>query len=195
VATFTTRNRVRNLLGLASGVTVHDELIDALVEVSDQIIFDEIGLPSADGARVSTYTETLDVSGTGQNEIAVNYVPLISVVALTTGGSGGSLVDSDNYYFTEWGQVRLIPIGGFFPSGRQTVQITYTAGFSRVPNDLRHAATLVAVHMFNEGPHVGFQAERLATYNYKIANLGQGLYMPRIAQRILGKYKRLFARP
>lgn len=195
MAVFTSALRVRNLLGLASGVTVYDELLETLVDVADSIIFDEINLPSSNGGRVSTYSESFDIHISGQKDLAVNYVPLVSVVAMTFGGSNGSLVGPADYYITDYGQVRLIPSGAYYPSGRQVVDITYTAGFSPIPNDLRHAATLIAVHHFNEGPHLGFQTEKLGTYNYKLANLGQGIGMPSIINRILAKYKRIFARP
>ena len=195
MAVFTSALRVRSLLGLASGVTVYDALLETLVDVADTIIFDEIQLPQSGGAALNTYSEFLDVGVVGQRDLAVNYTPLVSVVAMTFGGTSGSLIAADEYYVTEWGQVRLIPDGASYPAGRQTVNITYTAGFSRIPDDLRHAATLIAVHHFNEGPHIGFQTEKLGTYNYKLANLGLGMGMPSIVNRILAKYKRVFARP
>jgi hypothetical protein len=195
VPTFTTRQRVRSLLGLASGVTVHDELIDVLVDVADQMVFDEIDLPAVSGGRVTAFDEYIDIDHAGVNEFAITNMPLVSVVAITTGGTGGSLLDSTNYYSTAWGQVRLTNDDSYFPVGRRKVWITYKAGFVNVPPDLAHAATIIAVHHFNEGPHVGFQSERLSTYNYKLANLGNGMTMPLIAQRILYKYRRAFARP
>lgn len=193
--TFTSRQRVRSLLGLASGVTVHDELIDVLVDVADQIVFDEIDLPASSGGRVTTFSEYIDIDRPGIGEFAVTNMPLVSVVAMTSGGTNGSLVAANKYYSTKWGQVRLVESGSYFPAGRQQVWITYKAGFSNIPPDLAHAATLIAVHHFNEGPHVGFQSERLSTYNYKIANLGNGMTIPPIALRILYKYRRAFARP
>ena len=195
MAVFTSALRVRNLLGLASGVTVYDELLETLVDVADAVIFDEINLPLSNGARVATYSESFDINISGQKDLAVNYTPLVSIVAMTFGGSNGSLVGPADYYITDYGQVRLIPDGAYYPSGRQVVNITYTAGYARIPNDLRHAATLIAIHHFNEGPHIGFQTEKLGTYNYKLANLGQGIGMPSIVNRILAKYKRVFARP
>ena len=193
--TFTTTLRVRSLLGLASGVTVYDELLDTLVDVADAIVFDEINLPASSGGTITAFSESFDIHVAGQKDLAVNYVPLVNVVAMTFGGTNGSLVASDDYYVTDYGQVRLIPDGSYYPAGRQIVNITYTAGFASIPSDLSHAATLIAVHHFNEGPHVGFQTEKLGTYNYKLANLGQGMGMPSIANRILAKYKRVFARP
>lgn len=195
MAVFTTTLKVRSLLGLASGVTVYDELLSTLVDVADQIIFDEIGLPADHGGAVHPYTEKFDVSVKGQKDLAVNYTPLVSVVAITTGGTNGSAVAADDYYITDYGQVRLIPSGAYWPVGQQIVEITYNAGFASIPADLQHAATLVAVHHFNEGPRLGFQSEKLGTYNYKLSNLGMGMGLPPIVNRILAKYKRIFARP
>ena len=111
MAVFTSALRVRSLLGLASGVTVYDELLETLVDVADQIIFDEIDLPLSSGAGVTTYSESFDVQVAGQKDLAVTYTPLVSIVAMTFGNPGGSLISSDDYYITSYGQACWFPNG------------------------------------------------------------------------------------
>lgn len=192
VAKFTGVGRVKRMLGIpgvaGAGVTTHDLLISTLVTVVDQMVLDELDLTSAD---VTTYSEKFDINRTAQAEIAVRRCPLVSVVALT---NDGSLVSSSDYYTTEYGQVRLINNGDYFDTGRQTVEITYTAGFSTIPEDLKHAATLIVCAQYNQSSHLGYNRESIGAYSYAIGNDGAGIMFPNMAQRILNNYRRIFVR-
>ena len=192
VAKFTGIGRVKRMLGIpgvaGTGITTHDLLISTLVTVVDRLVLDELDLTSAD---VTTYSEKFDITRTGQAEVAVRRCPLVSVVALT---NDGSLVAASDYYTTDYGQVRLISDGDFFNTGRQTVDITYTAGFATVPEDLKHAATLIVCAQYNQSSHLGYNRESIGAYSYAIGNDGQGIMFPLMAQRILNNYRRIFVR-
>lgn len=180
----TSREAVKSVLGIPTGVTRSDALIDTLVEVADALVLDEIDLPAE---SIATYSETLDVDYAAQREVALRYRPVVSVVALTI---GASVPEDTDFTFTSSGSIRLVADGAYFPIGRQQVEVTYTAGFSSTPADLSHAATLVAVQAFNQGGHSGFESERVSTYSYKL----DGSMVPPLAQRILNRYRRAFAR-
>jgi len=171
-----------------TGITTHDLLISTLVTVVDQLMLDELDLSAAE---VTTYSEKFDITRTGQREVAVRRCPLVSVVALT---NDGSLVAASDYYTTDYGQVRLIGDGDFFDTGRQTVDITYTAGFSSIPEDLKHAATLIVCAQYNQSSHLGYNRESIGAYSYAIGNDGAGIMFPNMAQRILNNYRRIFVR-
>ena len=192
VAKFTGIGRVKRMLGIpgvaGTGITQHDLLISTLVTVVDQLILDELDLKSAD---VTTYSEKFDITRSGQREVALRRVPLVSVAALT---DDGSLVATADYYTTEYGQVRLIGDTDFFTTGRQKVEITYTAGFSTIPEDLKHAATLIVCAQYNQGSHLGYNRESIGAYSYAIGNDGAGIMFPNMAQRILNNYRRIFVR-
>jgi len=180
----TSRAAVKSVLGIPTGVTRSDALIDTLVAVADSLILEEIDLPSE---SVATYSEAIDVEFAGQREIGLRYRPVVSVVALTI---GASIPTATEYAVASSGSLRLTADGAYFPIGREQVEITYTAGFASVPADLSHAATLVAVQAFNHGGHSGFESERVSTYSYKL----DGSMVPPLAQRILNRYRRAFAR-
>ena len=192
VAQFTGIGRVKRMLGIpgvaGTGITTHDLLISTLVTVVDQLMLDELDLSAAE---VTTYSEKFDITRTGQREVAVRRCPLVSVVALT---NDGSLVAASDYYTTDYGQVRLIGDGDFFDTGRQTVDITYTAGFSSIPEDLKHAATLIVCAQYNQSSHLGYNRESIGAYSYAIGNDGAGIMFPNMAQRILNNYRRIFVR-
>lgn len=175
---------MKSVLGIPTGVTRSDVVIDTLVEVANSLVLEEIDLPSE---SVATYSESLDVDYTAQREVPLRFRPVVSVVALTIGSSVPA--DTD-FTFTSSGSIRLVAEGAYFPIGRQQVEVTYTAGFASTPADLSHAATLVAVQAFNQGGHSGFDSERVSTYSYKL----DGSMIPPLAQRILNRYRRAFAR-
>ena len=180
-----TTSNVKAILGIPAGITVKDTLIGICIEAADQIVLDHLGLTST---SVTTVNEKIDIEELGQREVALNRRPVVSVAALTI---SGSLEATSNYYVTEYGSLRMINEGAYFPTGRQNVEVTYTAGFSSVPKDVVHAANLIAVQMVNEGQHTGYQSERMGAYNY---TMGTGQYSM-VVRRILGKYTRVFARP
>ena len=193
MGTFTTRSNIKVLTGIPTGVTMYDAAIDIVVEMVDDIILNEIGLTSA---SVTTYNESYDVTYNGQTEISLDRIPVVSVAAVTiapVGGTGGNLLQTKNYYFTEWGALRLKPLYALLPTGRQVVQVCYTAGFSSIPNDLKYAASLIAVQAFNQQSHLGYKSERTGGYSYSMNPNGD--IIPKLAARILNKHRRLFARP
>ena len=191
MATFTTVATCKLLLGIPTSVTTHDALLTILVDVADQQIFDEINLPLADAGAVTTYTQLLDVDTAGLTDLMLDRLPVVAVTSMMFGGAAGTVVDTENYYVTDWGAIRMIGVGKYFPIGRQQVWVQYTAGFASIPSDLSHAAALLTAQHFNVGGHSGLDSERVGSYNYKQS----GVAIPPIARRILAKYTRAFARP
>ena len=84
-----------------------------------------------------------------------------------------------------------------FPTGRSKVKITYTAGYGTtiddIPKDIQYAGHLICCSLFNQQSHLGFVSERAGSYSYSLGK-GTGSTIPAMAERILSKYRRLFAR-
>lgn len=189
MATFTTRARVKNLLGIPSGVTFHDAKVDAVVAGVDRQILAWIGLPYL---TQQTYSEKFDVEGPGEQEVALTYRPVASVAALTDDGS--LLAASDYYVKTRVGHVVLTGSAAYFTQGRQKVEVTYTAGYESVPDDLMSAGDILAVALCNAGPHAGLQSEgESGGYHYQARSIHDQAVPPEV-RAIIGGYRRLFAR-
>lgn len=158
-AVFLTRAKVKAVLGIPTGVTQHDDLIDAYLVPAESAVLDYIGQAAL---TLTSYDETHDI-GKGQGWIAVDAVPIVSVAALT---DDGSLVAAADYYREDkTGYIRL-ESAGYFTEGRQKVQVTYTAGYSPVPDRFIMAAALQAASWFNAGIHAGMQSEGTSGYRY-----------------------------
>ena len=189
MATFASSTAIKRMLGVPSAVTTHDDTITDLLDAVDQIVLDELNLTAA---ASTTYTDKLDVTSGGQTMINTTRRPVLTVTALTVGGT--AYVDGTNYKMDAGlGMITLMPMGNFLPVGREQVVITYTAGFSSVPADLIYAGNLIACSMFNQQSHVGFASEKAGSYTYSLGK-GTGSSIPSLASRILNKHRRLFAR-
>jgi len=192
MASFADRDQIKRMLGIAdntcTGTTRFDGAIDDLLPVIDQMVLDELGLSAG---LTTTYSEKIDVTFGGETEIALKYTPVSSVVALTIGGTLQT-IDSEFYLNKPTGTLRLSPLSALLPSGRSIVEVTYKAGFSSVPADLKYAGNLIAVSMFNQQSHVGYKSEKTQAYSYSMDH-GTGSQIPKIAQRILNKHRRIFA--
>lgn len=195
---FTDLQQIRRMLNLSDGScgsTRYDQAIQDLQPVVDQIVLDELGL---DAAAETVYSEQIDINFP-VTEIALKYTPVTSVVALTIGnslqyenGGIGSSSESDFLVNKDIGIVKLDPMYVTFPDGRGVVEITYRAGWSSVPSDLKYAGNLIAVSLFNQQSHVGFRSERTSGYSYS-TDSAAGTFIPLMASRILSKHRRVFA--
>ena len=190
MATFASTTNMKLMLGIPSTVSDHDTILDTIADAVDSIVLGELGLTTT---TVTSYTEKINIENAIQNEFAVTYVPLVSITSLKVNSVLQTATTS--YDFTEWGIVRMLPVYNMLPTGRNVVEITYTAGFSSVPNDLKYAGSLIGCSMFNQLSHVGLKSEKVGEYQYTLGGNGGGSTIPALAIRILGKYRRIFARP
>lgn len=186
MADLTTTVKVKRALGIPSSVTLHDEFLDTLVEVADAEVVAFCGVAAL---TLSTATdEAYDVSDPATREVVLRNFPVTSVSAVKVGGS--TLSTTSWYVDSNTGVVRLQDGAGYFPVGTEEVKVSYSYGFSTVPADLSHAATLVAVAHFNRSRHTGLVGEGMGAYRYTMDRHG----FPQSAASILARYRRIFPR-
>jgi hypothetical protein len=118
-----------------------------------------------------TYTETLH--GNGSNMITPRQWPVTAVSELRTSqdrewSSSDSLVASTDYGIDQDG-MEIVLFSSYFPVGYNVVQVTYTGGYSTIPDDLQFACVLTAEWFYkhnNRGDSgrtsVGKQGENVA---------------------------------
>lgn len=185
MASFTTRDAVKSVLQIPSAVTQHDAFIDDEVAAIDEEMLRLLG---QSGITSTVYSETYDVEDTYCSEVRLRHWPVTAVAALTDSGSG---VASTDYYIEQEARrfVRLKGSGSFFTQGRQTLQITYTAGHAAIPGPLKRAAAIIVAGRVNASPHAGLESESAAGYGYKRAT---NWAIPSEAAAIIRGYASLF---
>ncbi len=141
----TTTPAVKQWLGMTS--SADDAVIDGLVSSVSRAILADLGRSSV---LPSTYVETFDG---GSGTLALRHWPVTQVVSLTAGGAilAPSAGAAQSGYVLEVAEVappgtmqRLCYSGGTFPRGRQSIAVTYRAGYEI----LRESATVPAVAPF-----------------------------------------------
>lgn len=185
MADLTTSAAVKAVLGIPSGVTQHDTLISTLIEVADQEVLSFCNVTTL---TQQTLTEVFDVDNRDTDQIMLSNFPIQSVTAVSS--SGDALTTDEYYADLTTGKVKLKTVGQYFNEGRQKVSVTYVAGYSAVPADIKHAATLIAVAHFNANRLAGLSSQQAGAY--KVTRGSSGL--PAEALRILGRYSRIFPR-
>ena len=190
MGTFASTSTMKLLLNIPSAVSDHDAVLAIIEDAVDDLILGELGLSAG---TTQSYTEKIDIENATQNEFALTYRPVVSISALTI----NTIFQAENvdYYFKDYGVVRMLPSWYMLPTGREVIEVTYVAGFETIPNDLKYAANLIGAQMFNRQSHVGFDSEKLGGYSYKLASPKNGQSFPDLAKMILNKHRRLFSRP
>jgi hypothetical protein len=180
----TSRASIKQVLGIPTAITQHDDYIDVLVNVVDSEILGYTGITAL---TQTTITEKHDITENIQSELLLRNFPVSSVTSLKVNDS--TTPTSDYYIDSDVGVIRLSTLGSFFPVGRQSIEVEYVCGYSSVPHDLSYAASLLAASHFNGGRHAGMLYEQVGTYRYRRR---EGL--PDDVINILARYRRLFAR-
>ena len=167
MADFTSTEKIKRVLGLSAGFTLHDTYLGELAEVADQLVLDYCGQPTL---TQGTYTDKFDIELTGTNEVMLQRFPASSITSVT---DAGETLSSDSYYLDKRvGAVRLTEDGATFTAGKQEVVVTYVGGHAASSaglNTLSHAASIWAVALFNAGRHAGMSNESVSGYRYSLS--------------------------
>lgn len=187
MAQFTTLANVKAVLRAPSGVTRHDAMINLFLGGIDQEMLDLLGMSSITSM---SHSETYDIDGPRERSIALRHWPATSVAAVT---DDGSAVAATDYYIDPDTRsfLRLKGSGSFFSEGRQTVQVTYTAGEASIPGDLTLAASIMVAAKVNASPHAGMGVEEANGYSASRAS-GSEAYLPPEVASIIARRRPLF---
>ena len=144
----TNLDRVKRFLGISG--TSDDTLLTELINsVSAQI---QAWLRR--GIVQGTATEKLD--GAGQYHLVLGHYPVVSVTSVVLDGQ--TLTSSDYEVELLRGELLYTPGGDGlekWPVGRRIVEVTYSYGYSSVPEDLIHAATLQVAYQYKRSAAAG----------------------------------------
>lgn len=178
--TLTTLAALKVYLGIASDVTTEDDRLNALLSATEQSIEKWLGRKMLSTARTEYF------SGSGRSLLILGQRPVtaVSTVRVDQNGYGGH--GSDAFAAdTEWelgvdffprslaadesNPGMLEAIGGVWPEGQQNIKVTYTAGYSTIPDDFQNALHVIcgeAYAMIAKGGKV--TSETLGQYSYSL---------------------------
>lgn len=144
----------------------------------------------------TAYTDEV-YDGPGTPALVLRQYPLISVEEVLVNGEAETestdVTDTEGYYIKSYDN-GILYNRAFWDRGRGIIQVSYTAGYTTIPGDLKHASLAVAGYFRNMGNKTGVRSESLGSYSYSIANelaaMGSDLTIPDVVvKNILDRYR------
>lgn len=142
---------------------------------------------------------TLQLNGTGTDVLVLNHYPISSVSSIRVDSNREfasiTEIDTDDYYVdTEAGRIEKLN-GVVWPVGRRNVQITYTRGFSAIPDDLSLAGLEIAAIKWNEShqgdKRIGVVQNTIRFSEESHTNTFLRKELPEPTKNTLDKYRRV----
>ncbi len=130
--------------------------------------------------EAATYTEYYD--GKGTNYLLLKQWPIsqVSSIYSRSVGSGGETLIDSSYYDINYDNGEIYYVGNFstglFSQGSRNYKVSYTAGYTDIPDDLKLICVKAVVNEFNKSKKDGnFKAEKLGDYSYTVSNIDADL--------------------
>ena len=115
-----------------------------------------------------TYTNQ-EYDGTGTNRINLKNYPIISLTSLeerTSGFSNTSWETIDADFYKDLDNEGQVYFTGGFTRGVRNYRVTYSAGYTTIPNDLQQACITLVSFFDNQTRSSGMKSETLGEYSY-----------------------------
>lgn len=183
MGTLTTRASAKELLGIRTGTTAYDAVIDTLVAAVDGLVEDYCDRRFAD----TTHTEYYDGESNMRQLVLKNY-PIISVTSVHDDSErvfgANTLIDSDDYTFDTGddsdGVVRFFNVS--LSRGMRNIKVVYRAGYATIPPPLKTAANLLIASIYNRRKGSGRSSESLGNFSYSASPEVWGDALPLLAR-------------
>lgn len=194
-----TRENLKTYLGITSAS--EDDFLDLVVAGVDQL-FESL---SNRRLESETYTDQV-VDGTGTPRLYLPNHPVTAVSevrvsdAPIAGVNNSSEFDSttiwtlhdefeiDSLAEDEDNRGLLLAVYGNWPRGIKNIQVTYTAGYTTIPADIKLAAYQIAARIRNGRTRGGeIRSERMGDESYELFDETSRS----IADKVLGRYRRV----
>lgn len=148
---------VKQYLGIKDGVDV--ELLTSIVAAANSVVLSYLG---EDDLGVTTYTERYN--GTGSASLVPDHGPITTVDTLSIDGRPLKAVDLaqrpwNGFDFDK--DVVVLHGGEKFIKGLRNVQITYQAGYTSVPAQVKQAAVYIASQMYKRKDRIGVSSKSI----------------------------------
>lgn len=155
MASFVTLNEVKLWLSIDSANTNNDTLLTSLISSASSWVENWVNrtLSSA------TYSERYN--GTGNYSMMVKNYPITAISSMTVNGVAVSASDgiSVGYLFDN---NTIIMIGNKISKGIQNVTVSYTAGYTTIPQDIKQVVIELVGYKFKEMTRIGLESKTIS---------------------------------
>lgn len=130
-----------------------DTNLQSLITNGSLQVLTYLNRPHILASAIGVLTETYD--GNDSDRLLTHYFPIIAVTAVSVDGVTitPSILPTLSGFI--WDSRRILLRGFTFSRGVQNVQVSYTAGYSAVPLDLKQAAIETFALAYRQRTHIG----------------------------------------
>jgi hypothetical protein len=163
-----------------------DTNLQNLITYGSLQILTYLNRPHILASVIGTLNEIYD--GNDSDLLLPHYFPIIAVAAVSV--DGVSLMQSTLPTLSGfvWDSRRILLRGFMFSRGRQNIQVSYTAGYSAIPLDLKQAAIEAFALAYRQRTHIGEKSNSMGGQ----ANLAFDLSdVPPRSVAVFNQYRRI----
>jgi hypothetical protein len=135
---------------------------------------------------IGTLSETYD--GNDSDRILPHYFPIIAVTAVSVDGVAITQSTLPTLSGFVWDSRRILLRGFCFCRGVQNVQVSYTAGYSAVPLDLKQAAIEGFALAYRQRTHIGEKSSSMSGQVTMAFDLSD---VPERSSAVFNQYRRI----
>lgn len=145
---------IRAYLGLTEQ-QAPDSVLLPLCAAADAFVLSYLNRTTLD---VTTYNETYH--GTGSNTLVPDQRPVVTVTSVAVGGVAQAAAAGQGAGFV-WDDLAVYLRDGLFTRGVLNVQVSYSAGFETIPEDIKRAAVDIVAEKYMRRNRVGIASKTI----------------------------------
>jgi hypothetical protein len=175
-------------LGIALGSTEESEC-DLLINAASRLAVDYTGrgMDNNGVSRLLSTSRTEYYDGDGTDTLHLRSYPISAVTSIYVDPDrdygSSDLLDTDDYVYYE-NEGKICTDGSLFSPGRKSIKVTYTGGYTSIPEDLQLAIKELVLFWYKRNTD-----KRVGVTNISVGDKSMG-YEPNIPESVLSTFKR-----
>ena len=167
--------------------TLQTTITNSIIPFADQIIKTYLGYD------IEAADQTEILFGDNMRELNLKHIPVNSIASITEDGNSLSEGNESDYVFHSNGRVERV-LGRWSGAKPKNVTITYNAGYSTIPNDIKFTSARMSARIILSAINLSAQA-KTGTVESHLSNSTNGATMTNVIEERIGELAVKFADP
>ena len=167
--------------------TLETTITNSIIPFADQIIKTYLGYD------IEAADQTEILFGDNMRELNLKHIPVNSIASITEDGNSLSEGNESDYVFHSNGRVERV-LGRWSGAKPKNVTITYNAGYSTIPNDIKFTSARMSARIILSAINLSAQA-KTGTVESHLSDSTNGATMTNVIEERIGELAVKFADP
>tara|TARA_R100000329_G_C7594281_1_gene210676 strand:+ start:38 stop:676 length:639 start_codon:yes stop_codon:yes gene_type:complete len=167
--------------------TLQTTITNSIIPFADQIIKTYLGYD------IEAADQTEILFGDNMRELNLKHIPVNSIASITEDGNSLSEGNESDYVFHSNGRVERV-LGRWSGAKPKNVTITYNAGYSTIPNDIKFTSARMSARIILSAINLSAQA-KTGTVESHLSDSTNGATMTNVIEERIGELAVKFADP